>query len=68
MAGFAKQTKAEVAAVPLNKRFAHDLDAMLHESTAPAALVYICNPNNPTRKLNAEEGYRNFFGKVTSGT
>ena len=35
MVGFGKQTKAEVAAVPLNKRFAHDLDAMLHETTAP---------------------------------
>jgi len=64
MVGFAKQTKAEVAAVPLNKRFAHDLDAMLHQTTAPAALVYICNPNNPTGSLTPRKDLEAFLKKL----
>src|SRR5580700_8822413 len=64
MAGFAKQTEAEVAPVPLNKRFAHDLDAMLHQTTAPAALVYICNPNNPTGSLTPRKDLEAFLKKL----
>jgi|HubBroStandDraft_4_1064222.scaffolds.fasta_scaffold183440_2 histidinol-phosphate aminotransferase len=64
MAGFAKQTEAEVAPVPLNKRFAHDLDAMLHQTTAPAALVYICNPNNPTGSLTPRKDIEDFLKKL----
>lgn len=64
MAGFARQTKAGVAAVPLNKRFAHDLDAMLHQTTAPAALVYICNPNNPTGSLTPRKDIEDFLKKL----
>jgi histidinol-phosphate aminotransferase len=66
MAGFAKQTKAEIAAVPLNKRFAHDLDAMLHETTAPTALVYICNPNNPTGSLTPRKDIEAFLERIPS--
>ena len=64
MAGFAKQAKADVAAIPLNKRFAHDLDAMLHQTTAPAALVYICNPNNPTGSLTARKDIETFLDRL----
>jgi histidinol-phosphate aminotransferase len=64
MAGFAKQAKAEVAAVPLNKRFAHDLDAMLHQTTAAAALVYICNPNNPTGSLTPRRDIEAFLERL----
>jgi histidinol-phosphate aminotransferase len=66
MVGFAKGMKAEVAAVPLNKRFAHDLDAMLHQTTAPAALVYICNPNNPTGSLTPRKDLETFLERLSS--
>src|SRR5580658_9147148 len=66
MASFAKQANAEVAAVPLNKRFAHDLDAMLHQTTAPAALVYICNPNNPTGSLTPRKDLETFLEKLSA--
>ncbi len=64
MEGVAKGMKAEVAAVALNKRFAHDLDAMLHQTTAPAALVYICNPNNPTGSLTARKDLETFLERL----
>src|SRR5271170_397390 len=64
MAGFAKQTNAEVAPVPLNKRFAHDLEAMLHQTTGPATLVYICNPNNPTESLTPRKDIETFLEKL----
>ena len=64
MVGFAKRAKAEVAAVSLNKRFAHDLDAMLHQTTATAALVYICNPNNPTGSLTPRKDLETFLERL----
>src|SRR5260370_949229 len=38
----------EVADVPLNKMFEHDLPTMLDRANSSAGLVYIVNPNNPT--------------------
>lgn len=41
---------ARVAAVPLTKTYAHDVQAML--AAAPdAGLFYVCSPNNPTGTL-----------------
>jgi len=40
---------AEVVKVPLTSTFAHDLAKMAEVSNA--ALVYICNPNNPTASI-----------------
>ncbi|NIR46420.1 MAG: aminotransferase class I/II-fold pyridoxal phosphate-dependent enzyme [Gemmatimonadetes bacterium] len=43
----------ELVRVPLDGRFAHDLEAMRRAASSAAgpALVYICNPNNPTGTL-----------------
>lgn len=41
----------EVIRVPLDPRFAHDLDRMREVVGSGPALVYICNPNNPTATL-----------------
>src|SRR6266576_3519759 len=38
----------EVAEVPLNKRYEHDLGVMLDRARTSAGLAYIVNPNNPT--------------------
>lgn len=42
--------------VPLNKKLEHDLPAMAAKVGANTALVYVCNPNNPTGTVvNAAE-------------
>ncbi len=45
---YAKVTKAEPIKVPLTADHRHDLPKMLRACDARTALVYICNPNNPT--------------------
>ncbi|WP_210489585.1 pyridoxal phosphate-dependent aminotransferase [Rufibacter aurantiacus] len=44
----AKEFNATIAAVPLTADYKLDLDAMEKKVDAKTALVYICNPNNPT--------------------
>src|SRR2546427_7941641 len=41
---------SDVATVPLDQQYAHDLGGMLAHADGSARLVYICNPNNPDRK------------------
>ncbi len=67
MANLAKQVRAEVIAVPINKRFAYDLDAMLHRTNPSTGLVYICNPSNPTGKaLTPRKDLEVFLEKLTA--
>ena len=54
VANLAKRVRAQVIPVPLNKYYAHDLDAMLHHGDASTGMVYICNPNNPTGGLRKD--------------
>jgi histidinol-phosphate aminotransferase len=44
----AEKFKAALVAVPLTKDYKLDLDAMEKKMDSHTALVYICNPNNPT--------------------
>ena len=60
----ADRTGAEVAAVPLDARYGHDLDAMLARVDASVGLVYICNPNNPTGTLTSREGIEAFLRRL----
>ena len=53
---YARANGAEVISDPLNRRFGHDLDAMLAHAGPSAGLVYICNPNNPDRLDHAAGG------------
>jgi histidinol-phosphate aminotransferase len=55
---------AEARTVPLNYSSAHDLDAMLAKIDATTALVYICNPNDPTGGLTARADLEDFLAKV----
>jgi len=64
MASLAKQVGAEVIGVPINKQYAHDLDAMLHRTNASTGLVYICNPNNPTGSLTPRKDVEAFLEKL----
>jgi histidinol-phosphate aminotransferase len=66
VANLAKQVGAEVTPVPLNKHYAHDLDAMLHRTNASTRLLYICNPNNPTGSLTPRKDLESFLEKLPS--
>jgi histidinol-phosphate aminotransferase len=55
--------RGEVVKVPLTATFAHDLAAMLPPSR-DAALVYICNPNNPTATITPKAAVRAFLDEV----
>src|SRR5262245_12014206 len=52
---FAEQAGVEVSSVPLDNRYAHDLDAILARIDASTGLVYICNPNSPTGTLTRRQ-------------
>ena len=64
VADLAKRVGAQVVAVPVNKHYAHDLDAMLHHTNASTGLVYICNPNNPTGSLTPRKDLEAFLEKL----
>lgn len=57
---------AEVVKVPLTSSFAHDLAKMAEVSNA--ALVYICNPNNPTASITPKDELHDFISKTPSRT
>ena len=45
---------AEVVQVPLKENGQFDLDGILNEIDEDTALVWICNPNNPTGTCSYE--------------
>jgi len=57
---------AEVVKVPLTDTFAHDLTKM--GAVANAALVYICNPNNPTASITPKNELAAFISKTSQQT
>jgi histidinol-phosphate aminotransferase len=64
IAHYARATGAEVISVPLNARYAHDLDTMLTRAGASTTLVCICNPNNPTASITPRKDIETFIGKL----
>lgn len=65
---YARAAGAEVVGVPLDKYYAHDLNAMLDRAGASAGLVYICNPNNPTGSLTLRKDLETFIRKLPATT
>lgn len=65
---YAKSLGSEVVSVPLNRRYAHDLDAMLSHVDASTGLVYVCNPNNPTASLTPRSDLEKFIGQLGANT
>ncbi len=57
----------EVADVPLNKRYEHDLGVMLDRVSSSTGLVYIVNPNNPTGTLTPRKDLEAFIAKLPAG-
>jgi histidinol-phosphate aminotransferase len=64
IANYARSVGAEVSAVPLTKRYQHDLDAMLARADRATTLIYICNPNNPTGTLTPRKDLETFLRKL----
>ena len=51
IAWYAEKNHAQVIKVPLTSDYAHDLEAMVAKAPKAGALIYLCNPNNPTASL-----------------
>ena len=60
----AKALGAQVVEIPLDKNYSHDLASMLARADASTALVYICNPNNPTASLTPRKDLEDFIRKL----
>jgi histidinol-phosphate aminotransferase len=61
---YSRAIGADVITEPLTPTFAHDLDAMLTRIDDSVALVYICNPNNPTASLTPRGDIETFLSKL----
>jgi histidinol-phosphate aminotransferase len=57
---------SEIVKVPLDAAFAHDLPKM-RAAAGGAALVYICNPNNPTATITPKAAMRAFLEAIPGG-
>ena len=60
----AQAAGVEVASVPLNKRYEHDLGGMLDATRTSTGLVYIVNPNNPTGTITPRKDIEAFISKL----
>jgi histidinol-phosphate aminotransferase len=60
IADYAAAIGAGVTKVPLDRGFAHDLDALGVAMTSDTKLVYVCNPNNPTGTIVGAPDLRAF--------
>jgi histidinol-phosphate aminotransferase len=67
IAGYARASGAEIRAVPLTKRYSHDLNVMIAHTDASTGLIYICNPNNPTGGLTPKDDLESFLARVPKG-
>jgi histidinol-phosphate aminotransferase len=64
LGNLARGAGVEVADVQLNKRYEHDLDAMMERARTSAGLVYIVNPNNPTGSITPRKDIEAFVGRL----
>jgi histidinol-phosphate aminotransferase len=62
----AQTAGVEVADMPLNKRYEHDLGAMLDRARSSTGLVYVVNPNNPTGSITPRKDIEAFVSKLPS--
>jgi len=62
----AQSAGVEVADIPLNKRYEHDLGVMLDRARSSTGLVYIVNPNNPTGTITPRKDIEAFVSKLPS--
>ncbi|MGH9503941.1 MAG: pyridoxal phosphate-dependent aminotransferase [Terriglobales bacterium] len=68
LAYYSVSVGSEVTRVPITRRYAHDLEAMLSHADGATGLVYICNPNNPTGSLTPRQDIESFISKLPATT
>jgi histidinol-phosphate aminotransferase len=61
---YARRAGAEVVGVRLSNDYSHDVSAMLACTDAATAMVYICNPNNPTGTLTRRQDLEALLRKL----
>ena len=61
-------SNAEIVTVPLTHVYEHDLEAMLARIGSGPALVYICNPHNPTGTPTRPDALEAFVRKLPAAT
>ncbi len=59
---YAKTNAAEVVKIPLTSSYAHDLSKM--GAAGKGALIYVCNPNNPTASITPKDELRTFIAQA----
>lgn len=64
MARYGEVYGAKIERVPLDSRYRHDLTRMLALVNEETALIYICNPNNPTATIVGADEFRDFCSQV----
>ncbi|WP_277585435.1 histidinol-phosphate transaminase [Psychrobacillus antarcticus] len=57
---------AEVREIPLTNNGEHDLDNMLAAIDENTAIIWVCNPNNPTGTLTPSDKLKDFIEKVAT--
>jgi histidinol-phosphate aminotransferase len=60
----ARRAGGQVVSVPLRTDHSYDLEAMLSLADAGTALVYVCNPNNPTGSLTRRRDLEAFIRRL----
>jgi len=64
IAEYSNPLGAETVRVPLDSTYAHHLDAMLAGAVKQPALIYVCNPNNPTATITPRKDLETFISKL----
>lgn len=64
LGNFAEANGVSVVRVPLTRTQEHDTDAMIAKADSATALVYICNPNNPTGTLTPRKNLESLISKL----
>ena len=64
MAEYAEAFEGKAIAVPLDHELSHDLDAMHARIDQDTAIIYICNPNNPTASITPRHTIDAFLATV----
>ncbi len=66
--GFAEKVGSETKKIPVDVDLRHDLPALAAATTPNTALLYVCNPNNPTGTVIDGPRLRQFCGEMAQRT
>ncbi len=64
LANYAEANGVPVVKIPLTRTSEHDTEVMLAKVDSTTALVYVCNPNNPTGTLTPRKNLESLISKL----